>query len=263
MKILAPTDSRSRNKLVLTFKKAIEDTFDESDWKEMGSKTDIHEWIANHPRLIRSLRWGDPDYSGHILDALELMLETDLANLQVLAEEPKIAEWILENEPAIYEEFYGNGISSADTIDDVEKVSNGFDVTSYIRRIKDALPHDPELAIGSTKELIESVLKTILDIHGAQLTNDDMPKLLKRAQAALDIDPKDISDSKPGSESIRKLVSCLAQIIIAVTELRNLYGTGHGKSRAPGLDEASTNLVVSSGIAAASYLMERYRNLKE
>lgn len=262
MNIHEPSDSRSRNKLILALKNAIEQTFDESDWKELGYNTDTHEWIANHPRLLRSLSWGDPDYAGHVLDAIERIIETDPSNLQVLAGLSKINEWIKENELAVYSEFFSENIATMQ-VEDIESASDGFDVDAYIKRIKGALPHDPELAIGSTKELLESVLKTILGIHGSELTNDDMPKLLKRAQAALGTDPKDIDVSVPGGESIRRLVSSLAQIVIAVTELRNLYGTGHGKSRAPGLDVAATNLVVSSGITAASYLMERYRNLKE
>jgi len=262
MTIKEPKDSRSRNALILALKKAIEETFDESDWKELGYKTDTHEWITDHHRLLRSLRWGDPDYAGHVFDAIEHILDTDPSNLQILAEVSKIKEWICMNEQAIYSEFFSDGMT-IDRIDDVERASDGFDIASYIVRIKGALPHDPELAIGSTKELLESVLKTIIGIHGSELTNDDMPKLLKRTQAALGTDPKDADISIPGGESIRRLVSSLAQIVIAVTELRNLYGTGHGKSRAPGLDEASTNLVVSSGITVASYLMERYRTLKD
>ena len=51
-------------------------------------------------------------------------------------------------------------------------------------------------------------------------------------------------------------------IVVCVNELRNLYGTGHGKSNAPGLDEASISLVVNGGIAVAVYLMDRYKAFK-
>jgi hypothetical protein len=99
-------------------------------------------------------------------------------------------------------------------------------------------------------------------MHGADIEPEDMPKLMKRVQAALGLDPKDVSNDTPGADSLRRLLGSLSQIVIAVTELRNIYGTGHGKSKAPGLDSASTHLVVSAGIAAASYLMERYREMK-
>jgi hypothetical protein len=263
MEIRQPADTRSRNALILALKRALENTFDESDWKELGYTTNTHEWISTHPRLLRSLRWGDPDYGGHVLDAIERILDTDPANLQVLANISMVHNWIRENEPTVYAEFFGEGSPVVVMIEDTEKAAEGFDIERYIKRIKDSLPHDPALAIGSTKELLESVLKTILGIHGANLSNEDMPKLLKRAQAALGLEPKDVDPSMLGSEPLRRLLSSLAQIVIAVTELRNLYGTGHGKSNAPGLDSASTNLVVGGGITAASYMMERYRILKE
>lgn len=263
MEIREPTDTRSRNAFILALKRALESIFDKSDWKELGYTTNTHEWISNHPRLLRSLRWEDPDYGGHVLDAIEHILKADPVNLQKIANISKVHNWIRENEPTVYAEFYGVGYPVAEMIEDTEKAAEGFDIEKYIKRIKDSLPHDPSLAIGSTKELLESVLKTILGIHGANLSNEDMPKLLKRAQAALGIEPKDVDPSMLGSEALRRLLSSLGQIVIAITELRNLYGTGHGKSNAPGLDSASTNLVVGSGIAIASYMMERYRIHKE
>jgi len=207
------------------------------------------------------MRWGDPDYGGHVFDALEKILDEDPANLEVLTNHPLIREWLEKRDPQIYSEFIG-GAPVVEVIDTSIQASGGFDIDAYIKRIRDALPRDPALAVGSTKELIESVLKTILGIHGAEIAADDVPKLLKRAQAALGLDPKDVDASLPGGESLRRLVGSLAQIVIAVTELRNLYGTGHGKSNAPGLDPASTTLVVSAGISVATYLMERYRQMK-
>ncbi len=206
MVIREPADARRRNKLILVLKDAIENSFSESDWKELGYKTNTNEWISRHPRLLRSLNWGDPDYGGHVLDALERILETDPANLEVLADTPCIQNWIRNNEPSVYAEFFGDLAPIASTIEDSIKVAEGFDVEAYIKRIKDALPNDSALAIGSTKELIESVLKTILGIHGANLSDEDIPKLLKRAQAALGIDPKDVDASIPGSESLRRLL---------------------------------------------------------
>jgi len=77
--------------------------------------------------------------------------------------------------------------------------------------------------LGSTKELLGTVFKTVLGMHGARIGNEEMPKLLKRTQAALGLDPADVDGSIPGAESLRKLLGSMAQIVVAVTELRNLY----------------------------------------
>jgi hypothetical protein len=191
------------------------------------------------------------------------MLNQDPANLQVLLGFDGLADWIRDHEPTVYNEVSGDGLTAAASISDVREAARGFDVEAYISRIRDALPDDPKLAVGSTKELIESVLKTILGLHGAPIGSDDMPKLLKRAQAALGLDPKDVDAAMPGSESLRHLLGNLSQIVYSVNELRNLYGTGHGKSNAPGLDVASVRLVVGAGTTLATYLMDRYNALKD
>ncbi len=257
-----PPDPRHRNTLILALKRAMEASLDVSDWKELGYATDTADWITSHPRLLRSLQWGDSDYGGHVIDAIEYMLNQDPANLQVLLGFDGLADWIRVNEPTVYNEVIGDGLIAAASISDVRDAARGFDVEAYIRRIRDALPDDPELAVGSTKELIESVLKTILGLHGPPIGSDDMPKLLKRAQAALGLDPKDVDDAMPGSESLRHLLGNLAQVVYSVNELRNLYGTGHGRSNAPGLDVASARLVVGAGATLATYLMDRYNALK-
>lgn len=257
-----PADSRRRNALVLALKRAMEATFNRSDWKELGYSTDTKDWIEQHPRLLRSLSWGDADYGAHVLDAVETILQRNPGNLQVLLTIPKLIEWLEDNEPSIYSEVLGLALPSQSTIKDAERAARGFDVADHIRRIHEALEVDPALAIGSTKELLESVMKTILGLHGANIAAEDMPKLLKNTQAALGIEAKDVDPNVPGAESFRRLLGSMAQIVVSVNELRNLYGTGHGKSKAPGLDAAAARLVVAVGTSLAAYLMERYNGLK-
>ncbi|MDV2496277.1 MAG: abortive infection family protein [bacterium] len=254
-------DQRRRNALILAIKRAMEDQFSESDWRELGYLTNTNDYISNHPRLLRSLRWEDPDYGGRVLDAIEVILNRDPANLHVLLGFAGIEEWIKKHEPEVHAEFYPGSIPAIDAVSDVERSAAEFDIDDHIRRIRVSLETDPALAIGSTKELIESVLKTILGLHGA-IKAEDMPKLLKQAQATLGIDPRDVNESELGGEPLRRLLGGIGQIIISVTELRNLYGTGHGKSMAPGLDPGSTRLVVGAGTAVAAYLMERYKAIK-
>lgn len=258
-----PTDPRRRNALILALERGIEAIFDASDWKELGYATNTIDYISSHPRLLRSLAWGDDDYRGHILDAIEVILERDPANLQILLGFRGLENWIKENEPSIHAEVYGVTIPAVQTVADVERLADGFDIEEYIQRVRNSLNEDPALAVGSTKELIESVLKTILGLHGAKIGNEDMPKLLKRAQVALGIDPKDVEPAALGAESLRRLLGSMAQIVVSVTELRNLYGTGHGKSIAPGLDPASARLVVGAGTSVAAYLMQRYLSIKK
>jgi hypothetical protein len=52
------------NLVKLAVARAIKDTFDRGKWIELGLLTDTADMIEGHPRLLRSLAWGDPDYGG-------------------------------------------------------------------------------------------------------------------------------------------------------------------------------------------------------
>jgi hypothetical protein len=110
------------------------------------------------------------------------------------------------------------------------------------------------------KELIEATLKTILSNKGITVgSGDDIPKLLRAVQKSLDLAPEDIEDSRKGAETIRKILSNLGQIVVGVAELRNLYGTGHGRrAEHRGLGSRHARLVVGAGATLCIFLLETY-----
>jgi len=63
-------NSRERNQLIVGLNRAVEATFTESDWMELGYATDTHDYVTENPRLLRSLSWRDDDYGANILRAL-------------------------------------------------------------------------------------------------------------------------------------------------------------------------------------------------
>ena len=247
-----------RNKTIPVLKRAIEATFDQGDWKEIGYSTDTIEWVEEHPRLLRSLHWSDDDYGGHVFGAIEHILELNPDNLGTLLCYKGIEEWIRKHEPVAYSELYGGSIVSDEDLRDAETASQKINVEEHVSRIRDSLEKDPALAIGSTKELLESVFKAVLHIEGAAIGKDDLPKLWKKVQTALVLDPSQVTATTPGADSLKRLFGSLTQIVVSVTELRNLYGTGHGKSKAPKLDTESAQLLVAAGTALARYIMRRH-----
>ena len=130
----------------------------------------------------------------------------------------------------------------------------------YLERIGDAIEDDPSLAIGSSKELVEATLKTILRARRVAFDeSEEIPKLLKLAQKELALVPDDIQDAAKGAESIRRLLSNLGSIVYAAAELRNLYGSGHGRSGAlRGLLPRHARLVVSSAGTLCTFLLETF-----
>ena len=102
-----------------------------------------------------------------------------------------------------------------------------------IARIRAAVETDPALAIGGSKELVEACCKAVLAEMGEEIRHkDDIPQLIKKAANSLDLLPENIPERKKGVESIRRILGSLGNIVHGIAELRNTYGSGHG--RAPG-----------------------------
>ena len=103
-------------------------------------------------------------------------------------------------------------------------------IAQQITRMEAAVLNDPALAIGTAKELIESCCKTILRERSVEIPKDaDIPRLVKLTSQALQLTPTDIPDATKAAEVIKRLLANLATVGQGIAELRNQYGTGHGK----------------------------------
>lgn len=103
-------------------------------------------------------------------------------------------------------------------------------LATQVGRLAEAVEQDPGLAIGQAKELVETCCKTILaeagDVDADRL---DLAPLVKRTMAHLQLLPDDIPEAAKGARTIKAVLGNLAMISQGMAELRNLYGTGHGK----------------------------------
>lgn len=153
---------------------------------------------------------------------------------------------------------------SADAqINTLKKKFTGTDanyVLEQITRMESAVENDPGLAIGTAKELIETVCRTILDERNIVIEgNPDLPKLVKQTAKELKLTPSDIPDEAKAADSIKRLLSNLATITNGVAELRNNYGTGHGKSaKSKGLSARHAKLAVGAASTLAIFLVETH-----
>lgn len=62
---------------ILELAKKIEASFTEADWSEVGLQTGFWEEITDHPRLLRSLQWNDPDYFSCVVEILKKIQKKD------------------------------------------------------------------------------------------------------------------------------------------------------------------------------------------
>lgn len=119
---------------------------------------------------------------------------------------------------------------------------------------------NPTDAIGKAKELIESCCKTILDNEKiAWDKNWDMGKLTGETLNLLRLTPKSIPDDDPVSENIKAVLGNLRGITTKLAEIRNPYGSGHGKSASfTGLDVRHAKLAVGCSITFVTFLRDTY-----
>jgi AbiJ N-terminal domain 5 len=60
---------------LIELREKIVSNFAAGDWEEIGLLTGCSELINRHPRLLRSLSWGDEDYAGNVLQMLRIIFE--------------------------------------------------------------------------------------------------------------------------------------------------------------------------------------------
>jgi hypothetical protein len=135
-------------------------------------------------------------------------------------------------------------------------------IAKQIQRMEYAVEKDPELAIGSAKELVESCCKTILGKLEVEVgKSDDMNDLAKKLAKSLDLVPEGIDDHAKGADCIKRILSNLNQIAGNLANLRRLYGTGHGKDgKHRGLQPRHARLAVASAVAFVDFVTETYRD---
>ena len=73
-------------KKLIALKNHIVAGFNDSHWRELGMLTNHLGAVEQHPRLLRSLSFGDDDYDSHVLSMLQKMVATDPDYLNVIAE---------------------------------------------------------------------------------------------------------------------------------------------------------------------------------
>ena len=140
---------------------------------------------------------------------------------------------------------------------------NNVEIKKQIVRIRSSMENDdPALTIGTSKDLLETVLKEILDKLGQSYTNkDDIPTLLKNVQNHLSIDPN--SQTARLQETLRRTLNNFGQIVVGVAEIRNMAGTGHGNTTSPDVDKNHAILVLNSVYTVSTYLVRLFHNQKQ
>ena len=147
-------------------------------------------------------------------------------------------------------------------VTEAKQLELGEYVSQQITRMEKAIASDPDLAIGTAKEFIETVCRTILQEREISLpTDDDLPALVRLTVKSLPVVPSGLQGDAETEKMIVTLVNNLASAGRSLAELRNRFGTGHGKSAShSGLGVPHARLAVGVSTTVAVFLYEVHRN---
>ncbi|MCF6255344.1 MAG: TIR domain-containing protein [Gammaproteobacteria bacterium] len=107
-------DSINRKKISVISKYAIEN-FSEGDWLTLGQITGKVKDVTEHPRLFRSLSFGDDDYDYCVAEILELVFSQDISMIAEVVDHFDIDLWYQQKNPEKYQRVFVRGVvSSAD-----------------------------------------------------------------------------------------------------------------------------------------------------
>ncbi|HXK47169.1 MAG TPA: abortive infection family protein [Deltaproteobacteria bacterium] len=223
-----------RGQQILMLAKAIQSTFSTSEWTEIGYITSTDEWVDRHPRLLRSLRWGDDDYKGHVLDAVKYILNRDPENLRKLFEYDPISNWLKRNEQGFYDELFAEIFEM-----EVPLVIPSTSTDSGFAALADAQAllrgRGPTSAVDRVHTGLHAFLKAVCDRASIKYSSD--PTANQLLKLLLEQHPS-LRNLGPRSEDIRKMIRTSASIIDAMGTLRNNASLAHPNEELLGHDEA-------------------------
>lgn len=159
-------------------------------------------------------------------------------------------------------------LSSGRTVTRAKTVADALDagwMQKEIERLERAVESDPALAIGTAKELVETCCKTILTKLGVEFGKGaDISDLTKALAKELKLVPEGITNETRGAENVRLILRNLSALPGYLTELRSLYGTGHGRDgNHRGLQPRHARLAVGAAVVFIDFVTETYRQRTE
>lgn len=145
-------------------------------------------------------------------------------------------------------------------VEDVKEKFSSEYLKNQIDLMMKMCDESPTDAIGKSKELIESCCKSILSRLGEFEGNTlKTSQLVKRTMNALNIPDDTLYYDKEEEDTTKKIIGSLNGLSSSVNELRNQYGTGHGKSeKFKSLSRRHANLSVGASAVLVQYLWDTY-----
>lgn len=258
------------------------DSMPSNDGRFRSAARDIHQHRINNPYdweddwIFDDHRFGlrngsDELFVRFLAEMLHPLVRTDddetqrllaFFNEQLEADDWELVETSQMSGRPVYEGRRREAIKRPEValdLDRYERLDDPQVVREHLRRIDRDLKNDPSGAIGSSKDLVESICKVILDEYGEPYKRgDDVLDLYKKVQKVLRLNTEAVPENKKGSEAAVKALRALVTTIQSLSELRNTIGSGHGRNtRSPALTRHA-RLAFNSAVAVSEFLLDTW-----
>lgn len=247
--MIDPLEKRERvKKYTVVIQEALERTFEKGDWIKLGYETDSDDCIQRHPRLLRSLQWGDDDYGGCIFEVLDNILRKDIQAFKIIIGNEKIKGWLKKNKQDIFNEIYEEAIlvpsftpikippkkAVLQALEDAETLISAGKPVSAVDRIHTAL---------------HGYLQDICAEHGIICPKDaSITKLFKMLREDISV----FGDTGTRSEDVKRILNSFATCIDALNPIRNHGSMAHPNESLLAPEEAT--LVINATSTILHYL---------
>lgn len=115
---------------------------------------------------------------------------------------------------------------------------------------------DPAVLLGGAKELLESIAKFVLEeTHMLPDRKTDYPEVLTLAFDRLRLQPKGVDSSMPGAKQVKAIYQSARTTTMAINDLRNLQGTGHGRTLPTGVTVEAARYVIRQATYVAELML--------
>lgn len=148
----------------------------------------------------------------------------------------------------------------------LEKVKENFNsdyIDKQIEIMVNMADDHPNLAIGKSKELIESCAKTILKNQKIDFDNNmELGPLVKKTYQSLNIHSSSLDKNNKHYSTAIKILGNLSAITQNMAELRNNYGDGHGKDNTfQNLPPRYAHLAIGSATTVVRFMWDSYNDI--
>jgi len=134
----------------------------------------------------------------------------------------------------------------------------------HLRRIEAGLIEDPAAAIASSKELVESACKVVLDDYGISYKRtESLLDLYKKTALVLKLNAEAVPGNRKGSAAAQGALRSLSTAVQRLAELRNEIGLGHGGPTAIKSATRHARLAFGAGSTVAEFLLDTWHERRD